>query len=273
MHRPARVGDAIHRQDNGLQIGRYGRFTLYSAYQPLYRYTRHQSLKLVGLEGLIRPYVDDVSITPSMLYQQTDIGDCLFIECMCHALHIRNFQSATPGECDLFININPAIYTSMEMLEREFTFLLSQLWGNGISARQMVFEVVETEPCCEKILTWLRSFAQENQVRVAIDDFGKGYSDLQRYELLKPDLVKIDGQVFARGMRPSKESHMLQSIIKRVHDDGGQVVIEGIETPTMLAMALELEADLLQGFYLDTPHIPPHDFTGHRFPVQSNALH
>ena len=60
MNRPILVGDAIRKMGNGLQVGSYGRFTLYSAYQPIYRY-RHDTLELNGLEGLVRPYVGDVS--------------------------------------------------------------------------------------------------------------------------------------------------------------------------------------------------------------------
>ncbi|MEP0940170.1 MAG: EAL domain-containing protein [Rhizobiaceae bacterium] len=273
MYRPVLVGGAITKLDNGLQVGSYQRFTLYSAYQPIYRPTRSSALQLVGLEGLIRPYVDDVSLPPSLLYREIEDIDRHGVEQMCQSLHVLNYWAAAPEACDLFLNVNLANYASAELLERDLDALLGKLWINGLSAQTLVLEIVETKPCCEAILTALRNFAHENHVRIAIDDFSKGFSDIERYEVLKPDLVKIDGQVFARGTSPARESHMLQSIVSRVHGDGGKVVIEGIETPTMLAMALELEADLLQGSYLDAPYTLPYDFSRHHFPMQSAIRH
>lgn len=273
MQRPLRVGDAIERLENGLNVGHYNGYTLYSAYQPIFRYTDGEVLSLAGLEGLVRPFIDDVSITPSLLFGQTDPGDALFVECMCQALHIRNYLSAAPENCALFININPASYSKVAKMEKEFLFMLSQLAINGLDKTTLVFELLETEPCCDKILHWVRDFAQEQQVTFAMDDFGQGESNLRRYELLKPDLVKIDGHSFAKGIQEPDEMELLKSMVTRVHDDGGRVVIEGIESSDMLLQARMLGADMFQGFYLDTPHIPPHQFMEQTRPNISHSVH
>ncbi|MEP1208384.1 MAG: EAL domain-containing protein [Rhizobiaceae bacterium] len=273
MRRPHRVGDAIERLDNGLSVGHYAGYTLYSAYQPIFRYIDGEILDLSGLEGLIRPFVDDVSITPSLLFGQTAPEDALFIECMCHALHIRNYLSAAPNNCDLFININPAIYNESAEMEREFLFLLNQLAINGLDRSRIVFELLETVPTDNRILRWLRDFATEHQVRFALDDFGRGESNIPRYESLMPDLVKIDGLLFARAMERASKMDLLESIIARVHDDGGRIVIEGIETSEMLVLARELGADMFQGYHLDTPHVPPHQFFETTRPHISHAIH
>ena len=273
MKRPLRVGDAIERLDNGLSVGHYDGYTLYSAYQPIFRYIDNEILDLAGMEGLMRPFVDDLSIIPSLLFGQTAPEDALFVECMCHALHIRNYLSAAPNNCDLFININPVIYTEPGEMEREFLFMLSQLAINGLDNSRIVFELLETLPTHNLILRWLRDFATEHGVRFAMDDFGRGDSNLGRYESLMPDLVKIDGDLFARGMRRTSELDLLKSIVARIHEDGGRVVIEGIESAEMLVQARELGADLFQGFHLDTPHIPPHQFFETSRPHISYATH
>lgn len=273
MRRPTRVGEAIRQLDNGLQVGRHGAMTLFSAYQPIYRYAANTSLELVGLEGLVRPYVNEISITPSLLFQHTDPEDDLFIECMCQALHIRNYALASSGECDLYVNINTGIYTSVEMAEREFHFMLSQLRKNGLSPRRLVLEVLETAPGHDAMLLWLREFAREFEIRFAMDDFGRGQSNLRRYLQLKPDVVKIDAQLFNESLRCATRSKQVLDIIAHVHGDGGQIVIEGIETAAKLAAALELGADLLQGYYLNTPDMQIDEFYGHCFPLQNRHLH
>ena len=247
------IGDAIRPLDSGEYFCSYGDYTIYSAYQPIYRCTGQKSLEFVGLEGLIRPYVDDISISPSMLYQQTDATDAWFVECMFTTMHIRNFQAAMPAHCDLYLTVNPASYPSLRLLKSEFSQLLSRLAANDISPNSIVLEVIETEPCCEKILTWLRAFARDHKFRFAMDDFGQGYTNLQRYELLLPDMVMVDGQKFALDKAATEESERLASLIQRVHGDGGKVVIEGIETSSMLTTAVELEADMIKGHYLEWP--------------------
>ncbi len=151
--------------------------------------------------------------------------------------------------------------------------MLSQLAINGLASNTIVFELLETIPCCDKILHWLRDFAVQHDVRFAMDDFGRGESNFRRYEQLKPDLVKIDSHLFARGMEDKDALDQLETIISRVHDDGGRVVVEGIESSDMLVQARVLGADLFQGFYLDTPHIPPHSFFEQTRANVSHALH
>ena len=91
--------------------------------------------------------------------------------------------------------------------------------------------------------------------------------------LLKPDLVKIDSHLFSQAMHQSGEMAQLTSIISRVHGDCGRVVVEGIETADMLVRARDLGADLYQGYYLDTPHIPPHQFAEQTRPNFSQSVH
>lgn len=273
MGKPMFIGDAIRSLDSGEYVCSFGGYTIYSAYQPIYRCMGGKSLEFVGLEGLIRPFVDDLSITPSMLYQHTDVTDAWFVEGMCTTLHIRNFQAATPVQCDLYLTVNPASYPSLRLLKTEFNQLLSRLTANGISPKSIVLEVAETEPCCNQILTWLRAFAHDHEVKFAIDDFGQGCSNLQRYQMLEPDMVKVDGQKFALGKKDSGFADRLATLIQRVHGDGGKVVVEGIETSSMLSAAVEFEADLLKGNYLDFPTQQSPGMTECHGPNSGKLLH
>ena len=273
MGKPMFIGDVIRSLDNGEFVCRYGGYTIYSAYQPIYRCTGQKSLEFVGLEGLIRPYVDDVSITPSLLYQQTDVTDAWYVDGMCTTLHIRNFQAAMPAQCDLYLTVNPASYPSLQLLKAEFNQLLGRLEVNDISPGSIVLEVFETEPCCPQILTWLRAFAHDHGLKFAMDDFGHGKSNWQRYQMLNPDMVKVDGQKFALGKPAMRGADDLAAMIKRVHQDGGEVVIEGIDTSAMLSKAVELNADLLKGNYLDLLDEQSDKMTGSFAPVSSVLVH
>lgn len=262
MLRPDNVRDALTTGSDDLVHGNFGDLTLYSAYQPIFKPSPDGAPQIFAVEGLVRPFRDGQAVSPDAFFSAIEPVDALFAECLCQALHVRNYRTARPNNLSLFLNINPAVYESPKTLEREFTFMIRQLPKYGLSEGQVVFELLETAPCSFDILDWLRVFARDNAVQFAIDDFGRGHSNLARYEALKPDVVKIDGNLFARSSQNADQGQFLHSVIKRVHDDGGTVVIEGIETAEMQDAAIEIGGDYLQGFHLGRPQILPHDFSG-----------
>lgn len=84
--------------------------------------------------------------------------------------------------------------------------------------------------------------------KIALDDFGSGYtsfSDLCDYPI---DIIKID-----RGIVLKAASHrgyaVLTGIIRMAHDLGIEVLCEGVETEAENQKVLEAESDYIQGFF------------------------
>ena len=90
-------------------------------------------------------------------------------------------------------------------------------------------------------------------VGVALDDFGKGYSNLTTIGNLRPNVVKIDRSFTMKALENSYEFDLLLHIIKMVHSLGLCLVIEGIETSDELARIAPLEPDYIQGYYYSKP--------------------
>ncbi len=158
-------------------------------------------------------------------------------------------------------------------MENEFQFLLGRLAINGLSRSTIVLKLLETVPVSDKFLLWFKDFVREQHIRLALDGFGRGESNLERYHLVMPDVVKIDNRLFAQSMNYARKKRLLVSFISRIHDDGGKVVIEGLETEEMLVYARELCADLFQGSFLDSPDLPMVDFFQLSRPNLSHAAH
>jgi len=95
-------------------------------------------------------------------------------------------------------------------------------------------------------------------LRVAIDDFGSGYSSLAYLKTLPVDLLKIDKE-FIQGLRgdaagpTDRSSAFVRSIAELGHNLGLTVVAEGIEDVGMLEAARALGCDLAQGYHLSRP--------------------
>ncbi|MBC2860221.1 EAL domain-containing protein [Stappia sp. 28M-7] len=103
-----------------------------------------------------------------------------------------------------------------------------------------------------KILTQV----QEMGVRVALDDFGVGYSSLSYLRRFPFDTLKID-RSFIADLEIAPHAHaILSTIIDLGEALGMKVVAEGIETRQQAMILQRTNCDRLQGFYLSRP-IPP----------------
>jgi EAL domain-containing protein (putative c-di-GMP-specific phosphodiesterase class I) len=98
-------------------------------------------------------------------------------------------------------------------------------------------------------------------VRVAIDDFGMGYSSLSRLAELPIDILKID-RAFTARLTPERSSQAIVSTIialARTYDLN--TVAEGVETPEQLEILTALGCEQSQG-YLHSPALPAEVFEG-----------
>jgi EAL domain-containing protein (putative c-di-GMP-specific phosphodiesterase class I) len=92
--------------------------------------------------------------------------------------------------------------------------------------------------------------------RVAVDDLGAGYAGLNSIALLQPEIVKID-MGLVRGVDSSPtQAALISSVIALCEKLGILVIAEGVETAAEYARLIELECDLLQGYYFARPATP-----------------
>ncbi|MGE3141614.1 MAG: EAL domain-containing protein, partial [Thermoleophilia bacterium] len=84
-------------------------------------------------------------------------------------------------------------------------------------------------------------------IRVAVDDFGSGYSSLGQLRRLPVDLLKIDRTFLADAGSPEAAS-FLRAIVELARGLGLGVVAEGIESDQQLALVRETRCGLGQGW-------------------------
>jgi hypothetical protein len=90
-------------------------------------------------------------------------------------------------------------------------------------------------------------------VRVAIDDFGMGYSSLSLLRRLPVDVVKLDRSFLDDVEGDLPGASFVGAVIALAHTAGKSVVLEGIETQAQFDLAAAAGADIVQGFLFAAP--------------------
>ncbi len=85
-------------------------------------------------------------------------------------------------------------------------------------------------------------------VRVAVDDFGTGFSSLSRLQRLPIDDVKIDKSFIRHCATHPEDRKIVGAVIALAHALGMHVVAEGVETEATAKLLAELGCDFAQGF-------------------------
>ncbi|HEX3455356.1 MAG TPA: EAL domain-containing protein [Gaiellaceae bacterium] len=94
---------------------------------------------------------------------------------------------------------------------------------------------------------------KELGVRLAIDDFGSGYSSLGYLKRLPLDVLKIDKSFVMTMLADDDSAAIVRSTIDLAHNLGLEVVAEGVATESIGGALAALRCDSAQGFYFAGP--------------------
>jgi diguanylate cyclase len=97
---------------------------------------------------------------------------------------------------------------------------------------------------------------KELGVRLAIDDFGVGYSSLSYLRYLPVDQLKLDRVLVGNLDTDSKNLAIVEAAVDLGHALGIEVVAEGVETHEEFEKLSKLGCDVGQGDYWWGPHLP-----------------
>lgn len=120
--------------------------------------------------------------------------------------------------------------------------------------RQIVLEITE-HAHIEDYASFAEALAplRAQGVRLAIDDAGAGYSSLRHILQLAPDLIKLDRALVAGiGLDRSRRA-MVAALLAFARETAADIIAEGVETASELAMLRSLGIDLVQGYHLGRP--------------------
>jgi diguanylate cyclase (GGDEF)-like protein len=90
-------------------------------------------------------------------------------------------------------------------------------------------------------------------IKLALDDFGAGYSSLSHLKRLPVAEIKIDKSFVSNMLRDDSDRAIVRSTIELAHNLGLEVTGEGVESEELWAALRALDCDIAQGYYVSRP--------------------
>ncbi len=149
------------------------------------------------------------------------------------------------------VSINLSIDDLMD--DNTYDFILD-IVGNCGFAERIIFEFLESEEI--EFNTRVLDFTTKVKklgARIAIDDFGSGYSNYAYLIKLGVDILKIDSSLIKDIDKNENNRLITKSIIDIAHALGMDTVAEHVHTKEIQEILTAMGADYLQGFYLHKP--------------------
>jgi len=148
------------------------------------------------------------------------------------------------------INISPLQLHSTRLL----SLIEAELKNTGVDPQRVELEITESVFLSDNafILNRLHKL-KDLGLRIAMDDFGTGFSSLAYLQRFPFDKLKLD-QAFVRGIETSDQSCAIaRATISMAHALGLEVTAEGVETDAQARFLREQGCDQLQGFLFSRP--------------------
>lgn len=153
---------------------------------------------------------------------------------------------------NLVVSLN---ISTRDLLDRELPgFLQAELQRNSVTPERLCLEITESalmeDP--DYALSTVRKL-HEMGVKLAIDDYGTGYSSLAYVKNLPVNELKIDRAFIMNMLSQDKDTAIVRSTMELGHNLGLNIVAEGVETTEQLNHLREIGCDYAQGYLISRP--------------------
>lgn len=206
--------------------------------------------EVFGVEGLARGPAKSLLGSPAVFLAYAAQKELLFeADMICvraalaEVIHLGNMVTT-------FLNVQPRSLTNPEFAVR----LCDEVHAVGMTETNIVLELTEQQTIVNpSAFAATLQRLRERGFQIALDDFGEGSSNLNLFQDLHPDFLKISG-TFCRGLAhdPFKQI-IVQSTAEMAARAGTATVMEAVETAEDAEVLRLLGIDYAQGYFFQRP--------------------
>lgn len=211
--------------------------------------------KIAGFEALIRWNNKELGFVSPLKFIKIAEDTRLIIPIgkwilMTACKFIKSFHDKGYKELTIAVNISV-----IQLLQDNFTDMVKEIINDiGLNPKCLEIEITESvliesyETICE-ILAELKAMG----IKIALDDFGQGYSSLSYLKQLPITTLKIDKVFIDSIADKNPEASLAESIITIGHKMGLKVLAEGVEAKEQLDYLRRYKCDIIQGYIFSKP--------------------
>ena len=192
-------------------------------------------------QGMIPPTEYIFMLETAEMIDELDfyiLGEC------CRTLH--EWKNTKKGNLWLSCNMTRITLSDENFAER-FKAIVGQY---DFDIDKLVIEITEDAfAASEKQVVDSIGVCKQMGCRIALDDFGCGYSSVKDLYDYPIDIIKID-RVLVGESRSEKGKRLLSGIVKLAHYLGIKALCEGVEVEEEMAASTEADCDYIQGYLL-----------------------
>lgn len=210
---------------------------------------------ITGVEALLRWRTDDGKLIEPARFIPIAEHSGMIIGIGEWVMRMACFQQAALARAG-FDTITMGINVSVGQLRhpRFLSMLQTALQDSSASAHLIELEITESMAMEEAdFLTQTLEAIKLLGVRIAVDDFGTGFSSLSYLQRLSVDRLKID-QTFVAGICNNERGQGIPEVVIQLgHKLGLSVMAEGVENAAQAELLTRLGCDEAQGFHYARP--------------------
>ena len=166
------------------------------------------------------------------------------------ARQIRRWRDIYGVTVHVSVNVSSAEIFAPDLLD----FLNGIVKENGLENSDLSLEITESSytDSVSGIVEVVKEI-RSHGFKVAMDDFGKGYSSLNMLTNLPIDSLKLD-MAFIKDISPdNKEMHMVDFILRMAEFLKVPVIAEGVDTYEQFSLLKDAGCSVIQGYYFSKP--------------------
>jgi diguanylate cyclase (GGDEF)-like protein len=155
-----------------------------------------------------------------------------------------------PGDISMSFNLS-----AQDVADRAFMFsLASKVFLRGIDPGRVEFEITETAIMKDIVAaSSVLSELSEVGFKIALDDFGSGYSSFEYIDQLPLNKIKIDKSFVRKVPHSAPSRAIVAGVLALCRNLDLQCVLEGVETEDELTILTPLSPQIIQGYLFGKP--------------------
>lgn len=163
----------------------------------------------------------------------------------------KSFEAFEDNEFEFSINLSIDDIMSSEI----FNFIIDKL-KNSKASKRVIFELLESDAIEDsKKVDRFISEVKRYGAKIAIDDFGSGYSNFGYLTRMNVDYIKIDGSLVQNIDVDKNALLVVETIVEFAKKLGIKTIAEYVHSSMIMDIIIDLGVDYSQGFYIDEPSI------------------